>query len=126
MDQLSKSFVMQHVHPSFRCRVERARCDTGQENLRSCTSLPFELELRCEKHRGHGCASCPHACLRRRYGLIKPNAVSRRSAATPGSGRASRRAAGLSGSRRPPFREDPSPMPEYELLSVTTRTRRVK
>ena len=33
--QLSKSFVMQHVHPSFRCLFGRARWNRGQENLRS-------------------------------------------------------------------------------------------
>jgi hypothetical protein len=33
--QLSKSFVMQHVHPSFRCLLGRARWNRGQENLRS-------------------------------------------------------------------------------------------
>ena len=33
--QLSKSFVMQHVHPSFRCLVGRARWNSEQENMRS-------------------------------------------------------------------------------------------
>ena len=35
MGQLSKSFVMQHVHPSLLRAVDSSRCDNEQENLRS-------------------------------------------------------------------------------------------
>ena len=45
MGQLSKRFVVQHVHPSFPREFGYERRDRGQENLRSFMSLPFGLEL---------------------------------------------------------------------------------
>jgi hypothetical protein len=82
--QLSKSFVMQHVHPSFPRAVGQARRDSEQENLRSLMSLPFGSELVVRLRRAKGYTAQERRKQPNKGGLP-----------TPRSGAAGRGASGL-------------------------------